>query len=610
MKNLLLWTISLIFLATCNQADQPEIVLSGDLLTWHKITMTIPGPETAEYDQVNPFLDYRLEVTFTQGEHSLTVPGFYAADGNAAETSSSNGNVWMVRFRPDKPGTWNYQVRFLEGENIAVAADPAYGRPVGADGQSGSFTIGETNKEAPDFRAVGRLEYAGTRYLKFSGDGSWWIKNGADSPENFLAYADFDQTYRYGEHAVEREGEANPRDKVHQYEPHVSDWNPGDPVWQGGKGKGIIGAVNYLASKGINSQYMLTLNILGDGKDVWPYNSHNERYRFDCSKMDQWEMVFDHMQSKGIMLHFVLQETENECLLDMGFTEVQRKLYLRELVARFGHHLAVTWNLGEENGPADWSPIGQTDPQKKTMASFLKSINPYPSFVVIHTHANDQKQDEYLTPMLGFENLDGTSMQVGNPDRIHQRIKTWIDQSSESQKPWVVCIDEIGPHWKGVMPDSHDPDHDTVRSQALWGALMAGAGGAEWYFGYRYPHNDLSLEDFRSRDLWWNQTGIATRFFMDHVPFADMHNMNHLLSGATGYCLALPGKAYVVYLPQSGSQARLNLTDDKEYHVRWFDPKSGNWLNEGNIQAVKGPGVIALGTPPPASGPDCVALLK
>jgi len=60
MKNLLLWTISLIFLATCNQADQPEIVLSGDLLTWHKITMTIPGPETAEYDQVNPFLDYRL----------------------------------------------------------------------------------------------------------------------------------------------------------------------------------------------------------------------------------------------------------------------------------------------------------------------------------------------------------------------------------------------------------------------------------------------------------------------------------------------------------------------------------------------------------------------
>jgi hypothetical protein len=32
----------------------------------------------------------------------------------------------------------------------------------------------------------------------------------------------------------------------------------------------------------------------------------------------------------------------------MGHTGVQRRVYLRELVARFGHHLAVTWNLGEE----------------------------------------------------------------------------------------------------------------------------------------------------------------------------------------------------------------------------------------------------------------------
>lgn len=610
MKNLLHWVTTLCLLAACSQPEKPGIKISGELLTWHKITLTIPGPETAEYGQVNPFLDYRLEVTFTQGDQTLTVPGFYAADGNAAETSSQTGNVWMVRFRPGKPGSWNYQVRFLEGENIAVATDPTYGRPVRADGQSGSFTIGETNKEIPDFRARGRLEYAGSRYLKFSGDGSWWLKNGADSPENFLAFADFDQTYRYGEHAVEREGEANPRDKVHHYEPHVADWNPGDPVWQGEKGKGMIGAVNYLASKGINSQYMLTMNILGDGKDVWPYSNHNERYRFDCSKLDQWEIVFDHMQSKGIMLHFVLQETENECLLDMGFTEVQRKLYLRELVARFGHHLAVTWNLGEENGPADWTPIGQTDPQKKAMAGYLKSINPYPSFVVLHTHANDQKQDEYLTPMLGFANLDGASMQVGNPERIHKRIKTWIDQSKESTQPWVVCMDELGPHWKGVMPDSHDPGHDTVRSQALWGALMAGAGGAEWYFGYRYPHNDLSLEDFRSRDGWWNQTATATRFFLEHVPFAEMENMNHLLSGAEGYCLARPGKAYLVYLPKQGGQARLNLADDKEYRVKWFDPKSGVWLNEDHSQIVKGPGVVALGAPPAASGPDCVALLK
>jgi hypothetical protein len=47
---------------------------------------------------------------------------------------------------------------------------------------------------------------------------------------------------------------------------------------------------------------------------------------------------------------------------------------------------------------------------------------------------------------------------------------------------------------------------------SLWGALMAGATGVEWYFGYRYPHNDLNLEDFRSRENWWKQSTIATQF--------------------------------------------------------------------------------------------------
>ncbi len=83
-----------------------------------------------------------------------------------------------------------------------------------------------------------------------------------------------------------------PTSGFHHYQPHVVDWKEGDPQWQNGKGKGMIGALNYLSSKGMNSFYFLTLNILGDGEDVWPYTDRNERYRFDCSKLDQWEIVF------------------------------------------------------------------------------------------------------------------------------------------------------------------------------------------------------------------------------------------------------------------------------------------------------------------------------
>ena len=58
-------------------------------------------------------------------------------------------------------------------------------------------------------------------------------------------------------------------------------------------------------------------------------------------------------------MHFKTQETENEQLLDGGNVGVERKVYYRELIARFGHHLALNWNMGEENG--EMGAVNQND---------------------------------------------------------------------------------------------------------------------------------------------------------------------------------------------------------------------------------------------------------
>lgn len=608
MKNLLYLGI-ICLLISCQPGTTNEIKISGELKQWHKVTLSIPGPETSEWDRENPFLDYKLEITFSNGPLLYKVPGFYAADGNAAETSAEAGNIWKVHFRPDKTGEWSYKISFKKGKDIVVLADGTEGEPLASDGMQGTFYVSETDKKGSDFRGKGRIVNGGKGYFRFQNTNEIWIKNGADSPENFLAFAGFDQTYRFSLKTEVREGEADPKKDLHKYEPHIQDWNEGDPVWQNEKGKGIIGALNYLHSVGINSVYMLTLNILGDGKDVWPYNEHNERYRFDCSKLDQWEMVFDHMESLGMMIHFVLQETENEVLLDAGYTDVQRKLYLRELIARFGHHLGVTWNIGEENGPAGFSPIGQTDAQKKAMAIYLKETNPYPSVVVLHTHANDEKQDEYLTPMLGFENLDGPSMQIGNPLRVHERILKWVDESEKSGKRWLVNLDEIGQHWKGVMPDSFDFTHDTVRQSCLWGALMAGGAGVEWYFGYRYPHTDLTCEDFRSRDNWWKQSTIATQF-IQQFPLEEMKSDNKLLNSGNAYCLAKQGEVYLVYLPGESKNLQLMLTGSEEYSVHWFNPREGGEMQNGSVTKIAGSGWQVVGNPPREPEKDWVAVVQ
>ncbi len=593
LRCLIVSTLFLV-LASCN--NEPVVKVSGELMTWHKVTLEVPGPFLSEQSDPNPFLNYRLDATFTNGNSTYKVPGYFAADGSAAETSASEGEAWRVHFSPDKPGTWEYQISFRKGKDIALSTDPDAGASLAVDGISGEFTVQPTNKKGDDFRSKGRLAHSEGHYLVHAGTGEVFLKGGADSPENFLGYQDFDGTY-YGGTNTQRQGEDAPNAGLHAYAPHLGDWKEGDPVWQDNKGKGIIGALNYLASKGMNSVYFLTFNILGDGEDVWPYTDRNERYRFDCSKLDQWEIVFSHMEQLGIKMHVVLQETENEHVLDGGYLDVQRKLYLRELVARFGQHNAITWNLGEEHGPVGWIKYAQSVEDTKRMAEYLREIDPYDHFIVMHTHPSPRNRAEYLPEYLGMPTLNGPSIQVGNPYTAHTSTLKWLQASAAAGHPWVVCIDEIGPHWKGALPDAVDPAHDTIRKEVLWGNLMAGGGGVEWYFGYKFPHGDLSCEDWRSRDALWDQTRIALDFFRGYLPVMEMKSMDELVSGA-GYCFAKPSEKYAVYYTGEGIYPVDLRQAEGTFEIWWYDPLSGGPLQQGSKVSAMGGSIVDPGSPP------------
>ena len=576
---------------------------------WDKVVLSFEGPEVSEDSEVNPFTDYRLNVTFTHENKSIIVPGYFAADGNAAETSSTSGNIWRVVFRPEEVGDWNYIASFRTGKNIATDVNPDAGEEAAFHGLKGKIVVNSSLASLPDLRAKGRLNYVNSRYLQFQESGEYFLKGGADSPENLLGYADFDGTYK-GNEPENRKGEAENKSKLHNYEPHLGDWKNGDPTWQGDKGKNLIGAMNYLASKGMNSVYFLTMNIMGDGKDVWPYTDYNERYRFDCSKLDQWEIVFDHMEQLGLMLHIVTQETENELLLDNGDTGLQRKLYYRELIARFGHHLAITWNMGEENGPANFTPEAQTVPQQKAMVKYMKETDPYQSLVVIHTHAGKKPRYEIFDQLLGDKNLDGPSIQVGNMRSSHEESVHWNLASGDAGKQWIVCIDEIGPAQRGVDPDDReDNNQDTVRAEVLWGNLMAGGSGVEWYFGYKNHNNDLGCEDWRSRDRMWDYTRVGIEFFQNHIPFWEMESNDNLISNKN-YCLVKPNDIYLVYLPYGG-EASLDLTGSEgAFSVDWFNPRSGGKLIKTDHASVNGGSVVELGASPQDSEKDWAIIVR
>lgn len=574
---------------------------------WDKVVLSFDGPESSEDAEINPFTDYRLNVTFSHNRKTYVVPGYFAADGNAAESGASAGKIWKAIFRPDEAGEWTYTASFRKGDNIVIDPDPQAGEAVAFDGLSGKIYVKSSIASLPDLKAKGRLNYIGDRYLQFQESGEYFLKAGADSPENLLGYADFDGTYK-GSSPENRSGEAENKSNLHTYEPHLKDWKEGNPTWHGEKGKSIIGAMNYLASKGMNSVYFLTINIGGDGKDVWPYTSYDERYRFDCSKLDQWEIVFDHMESLGLMLHIVTQETENELLLDNGDTGPQRKLYYRELIARFGHHLAITWNMGEENGPAPFTPNGQTIAQQKDMVKYIKETDPYQSLTVIHTHANPKHRYEIFDHLLGDPNLDGPSIQIGNMRSAHKETLHWTKASAEAGRQWVVCIDEIGPAYRGVDPDDReDNNQDSVRAEVLWGNLMAGGSGAEWYFGYKNHNNDLGCEDWRSRDRMWDYTRIGVQFFQEMIPFSEMEPADELVNEGN-YCLAKPGEIYLIYLPYGGP-ASIDLTGvEGDFNMSWFNPRSGGDLI--NTVAIAGGGQVDLGAAAEAQEKDWAILIQ
>lgn len=570
-----------------------KIRIAGELKQWHKITLNLAGPESAENATPNPFVDYRMNVTFTHAVSGLTytVPGYFAADGNAGETSASGGNVWRAHLSPDKAGKWTYRVSFRMGKDVAVDANADAGKAVNrCDGKKGSFRIKPTDKTGRDFRGKGRLEYDGTRYLKFAGTGEVFLKCGADAPENLLAYADFDGTFHHDGHKD---------DLVKTWAAHVQDWREGDPTWQDGKGKGLIGAINYLHDEGMNAFSFLTLNIDGDDQNVFPYTTYDERYRMDCSKLDQWEIVMQHGDRLGMFLHFKTLETENQMLLDDGETGRQRRLYYRELIARFGHHLALNWNLCEENG--SWGGIkGQDTRQRREMTQYVWNTDPYKHHLVIH---NGQPFDDLLGDQSA---LTGVSVQTGKEDfsQVHGAVITWINKSRQAGKPWAVAIDEPGDAGHALAPDTDDPTHDNARMNALWGAFLAGAWGIEWYFGYQHAHSDLTCQDWRSRDGMWKQCRTALDFFTDNkIPVDEMWNRDELIAGQADYVFCDPGRIYLVYL-KTGANT-LDLTGDhSSFNLRWFNPRTGEYQDGPQVD---GGGPVQL-TPPGTQ--DWVAYLK
>ena len=234
------------------------------------------------------------------------------------------------------------------------------------------------------------------------------------------------------------------------------------------------------------------MNLGGDGYDTHPFLAPERtpyfKTHFDISKLYQWNQVLNHAQNRGIALNVVLNETEieNREWQDNGLFGRERKLYYRELIARYGYLLAAKWNISEENN----FPVSFV----REAAAYLSALDWSDKPITLHTPPD---RFENYFELLGNPLISATSIQY-NIDRASEYVEEWRQRSRDAGVPWVLDMDENA---VGLL----DRNIDDLRRRILYDVLFSG-GNIEWYFGFGgLPlGGDITVEDFRTREAMWN----------------------------------------------------------------------------------------------------------
>ncbi len=477
-------------------AADPQPKQTARFAKWSPIELAFRGPVSKSLGTPNPFA-VRLDAVFTSpGGRAYRVPGFYDGDG----AGSPDGNVWKVRFSADACGPWTW--RSSSSHKLL-------------DARSGSFTVGPVSTAAGGFWKWGRLEYVGTpkntiRYLKFR-DGPYWLKAGCDDPENFLG-----SFHNYNTDAKRR------------------------------------AAIDYLARRAINSLYLITHNIDGDGNDVWPWlgatasqakANGGRNARFDVARLQRWRKLFEWMQSQGVVPYLILED-------DSAWSGYDHRRYYREMVARFGDLPALLFNVGEENNE------NYTLADGLALARQLEEVDPFGHPCGIHNV--NRPNDAYIDAA----EVDFTSIQTGSPGTRLGREDAL--RHNQIAIDWIARCRARGRRVLVVNFDEGRPEQDR---RAWWSAYL---GGGVWE-AHVLPPYDCPLAAW---EPLWTQLG-GTRAFIESLPFWEMQPHNELVTSGRAFCLAKPPQVYALYLPQGGSVAVELGSPATSYDCGWWDPANG-----------------------------------
>jgi Protein of unknown function (DUF4038)/Domain of unknown function (DUF5060) len=497
-------------------------VRGADIPTFsvHEVTLKSEGNYT------NPYKELIADAILTEpdGKTTRVLPLFW--DG---------GSVWKLRFSPDKPGKWQWTVKSGDGS---------------LNGKGGAFTAARSKRKGA-IRPMRDSPYHferqdGSRFW-FMGDTAWAFFH--DSPEE-------------------------------KYD-----------------GAAALRYLDARAAEGFNVIHCMMLSEVGDGNSGGKPWTDLSAEKMNPGYWQQVDQRIAYANSKGIVVGLALawaDKRKQEPFAWRMFPGLEaRKRYARYVAARYGAYDVYFLVSGEWHGEMRTRP--STEPEMKKefieIGNALSAANPQGRMIGIHPMTPHGSTREFN---------DAPWMSFGDYQQNYQDLHGRALESRRFNKP--VVNSEYGYHLRDQNGDG-TPDKDNSTSlaairNATWDIVMAGAyvvtGFGTTYFGGHRDPGPFDLDASKNKD-WERQIGLIQRLFTG-IEYWKLEPRDELIRCntprgaeakefertippvATYWCLAQPGKQYVLYARGLADSMELTL-EGGNYTARQFNPRTGEFTD-------------------------------
>ncbi len=310
---------------------------------------------------------------------------------------------------------------------------------------------------------------------------------------------------------------------------------------------------------------------------TYPWLGTNDQPDHERLNPDFWrhyDRVIEAMHKRGIIAH-IMTKVYNKSVNWPAKRSPAEELYYRTLVARYSAYPNVVWDFSKE---AHY----ETDfDYKADKLRFIRASDAYKHPITVH-HDEEAYDRGAYSGLLDYRS-----------DQHHGDWHATILRQRGMREWPVVNVEfgyERGPKGEGdhTYPHSQSPEEVVRRA---WEIYMAGGYGA-YYYTYTawdviHPeHNPPGYAHFHN-----------LRRFFEGTQYWRLQPNDGLVS--RGYCLANPGREYVVYQQDPGHFTVEVSGAESSLASEWFHPLTGKRVPAGTF----GNGKHEITTPEGWNGP-------